>query len=341
MKQPDTFLTNTTTPSGRAQGAAKNNPGDNTGSGMDKEIYNDPAYAIIAMADSYKEGGLSDADETTLASDLRDSIEELAGLKVTDPSTPANSVDDWDVAESGYVVGDLVMQNGYQYVLYYATGATGNEPGTLAGKPYWKKVPRLDLLMDHEDNGEPVPMGLHPMSDRAGAKFNQNIEYGRYRVGGNGGQFKQFYAVHLDGTQVTGDATLEAIFDPGGADEYWNIDMIAPEELGTRTLLDLGDYVPVPQSSGGDADTVGELVEDQMQQITGQFASIRFTGDSGTDTGAFSESTIASGVLAAGGSDRTLVTFDSADSPDARTSTTTHGKRFTVASPAVIVGLDL
>ena len=77
MKRPDSFLINTTAPAGRALGAAKNNPGDNTGTGADKEVYNDPAYSALAVIESYKEGGNSDTDETTTDSDMRDALEEM------------------------------------------------------------------------------------------------------------------------------------------------------------------------------------------------------------------------------------------------------------------------
>lgn len=337
MKRPDTFLTNTVTATGRAQGAAKNNPGDNTGSGMDKEIYNDPAYAVIAMAESYKEGGISDADETTVASDLRDALEEMTGKKVTDPVTAANSVDEWDVAEAGYTVGDAVMEYGIQYVAFYITGITGVSPSSKAGRAFWRKVPTLDKLMDLWDNGDPMDNGLNPMSDRAGAKYQQNIDFGRYRLGGNGETFKQFSLVHLDGTVVTGDATLEAIFDTAGT-PYWNIDMIAPDVLGTRTLLDLGGDVARYQESSGDFATVGGKVADQSQG---------HRHDTLDPAGRFYTASGSVTISGAGGAPLSASEYTTGDpvtdgtNGTPRTGTRTYGPSFTKAIPAVILCNDL
>lgn len=263
MKQPDGFLTNTTTTTGRTLGAATNNPGDNTGTGMDKEIYNDPAYAVLAVVESYKDGGNSEADETLLASDMRDAIEEMVGKKVTDTTTPANSVSEYNIATSYTTVGEHVMRYGMQYVAYNVIGNVGQDPASQEGRAYWRKVPNLDALMDAWDSGKPFDNGLNAMSDRAGTNYQQFIDFGRYRMGGNGDTFKQFSLIHLDGTQVTGDADLVALLDVGGSDEYWNLDIIAPDVLGTRTLIDMGGrvvecqtdasgYVPVRGAVHGD-----------------------------------------------------------------------------------------
>lgn len=259
MKRPDSFLTNTTTIAGRLLGQAKDNPGDNSGSGMVSEIYNDPAYAAIAVAESHKEGGISDSNETTTASDLRDAIEEMVSKKVS-------GVSDWLVGTS-YSAGDIVMYLGFQFVSYLVAANIGNTPITNPDK--WYKIPTPEKLLDEYFGGLPE-QDLSPISDRAGTDYQQNIAYGEYRLGGNGDAFYDFFRVHLDGTQVTGDATLVAIFDVGGANEYFNIDLIAPDVLGTRTLIDMGGRVIECQTgASGFVPSMGNIHDDYMQKITG------------------------------------------------------------------------
>lgn len=262
MKNPSSFLTNTTTITGRSQGQAKDNPGDNSGSGMTSEIYNDPAYAAIATAESWKEGGLSDSNETTVDSDMRDAIEEMVSKKVS-------GVADWAVGTS-YSAGDIVMYMGFQFVSYLASANIGNTPITNPDK--WFKIPTPERLLDNFCGGLPE-QDLSPIADRAGTDYQQNIAYGEYRLGGNGDAFYDFFRVHLDGTQVTGDAGLVAIFDVGGANEYFNIDLIAPDVLGTRTLLDMGGRSLRSQSAvSGVSATRGEIQEDAMQKMIGSWS---------------------------------------------------------------------
>ena len=262
MKNPSSYGTNTTTPAGRANGQFNNNPGDGSGSGMVAEADNDNIYAAIAVIESYKEGGISDSDETTTASDMRDAIEELTAKKV-------DGISDWAVGSS-YATGALVMRFGYQFVSYLVAANIGNDP--LLNPDKWYKIPNPDVLLDAYFSGKPFSGGLSDLSDRAGTNYQQNIAFGNFRMGGNGETFYDFFRVALDGTQVTGDATLEAILDPGGANEYWNIDVIAPDVLGTRTLIDMGGRYIRSQSGASDVvPAMGTTHDDAMQRITGEF----------------------------------------------------------------------
>lgn len=275
MKSPSTFLTNTTTPAGRTEGQAINDPGGGTGSGVDQEIYNDPAYAAIAPIQSWKEGGISDSDETTVASDMRDSMEEMVSKKVSGVSL-------WVIGTNYTAPGtatDLVMWKGFQFINISNVGNLGNDP--LLFPELWFKIPKVDTLMDQFYSGDSISGGLSPVADRAGAKYQQNMLFGNYRLGGNGDNFYDFFRVALDGTVVTGDTTLEDdIFKVGTGTEYFNIDIIAPDVVGTRTLLDMGGHVKESQTVGGSVNTMGEIHDDVMQRITGHFASssLRFDG---------------------------------------------------------------
>ncbi len=263
MKLPSSFLTNTTTPAGRAEGQAINDPGGGTGTGIDEEIYNDPAYAALAPIKSYKDGGISDSDETTLASDMRDALEEMTDKRVTD-SVGGGSLLEWDVGTTYSTLGVMVTWKGFQFVTFNNTGNLAKDP--LLNPDYWYPIPKPDELLMLFAGGHVIPGGMSDMVDRAGGNYNQNIAFGRYRLGANGDDFYNFFRVMLDGTVVTGNTTLEDdIFEIGTGTEYPFADIFCPDVIGTRTLLDLGEYVMAAQSDSGENDTLGEIQDDRFQ----------------------------------------------------------------------------
>ncbi len=315
MKKPSSFLTNTTTPAGRANGQAIDDPGGGLGTGVDNETFNDPAYAVIAPIESYKDGGISDSDETTLASDMRDTLEEITDRRVTDSGTPANSIAEWDSGTT-YSAVELVTWKGFQFVAYDITGNLNKNP--LLFPDFWMIIPKPDDLLDKFFSGQAVSGGLSTIADRAHANFAQNIEYGHYRLGGNGDDFYEFFRVALDGTVVTGDATLnDDIFKEGTGNEYWNLDIIAPDVLGTRTLLDMGERYIRQQSAGGLVDTLGEVHDDAGQTITGNFPG----GRSGSADGVFTI-TGTRLTITDGASSENDIGFNSADSTSPNTAKT-------------------
>lgn len=263
MKLPSSFLTNTTTPAGRAEGQAINDPGGGTGTGIDEEIYNDPAYASLAPIKSWKDGGISDSDETTLASDMRDALEEMTDKRVTD-SVGGGTLGEWDVGTTYSTLGVMVTWKGFQFVTFNNTGNLAKDP--LLNPDFWYPIPKPDELLMLFAGGHVIPGGMSDMVDRAGGNFQQNIAFGRYRLGANGDDFYNFFRVTLDGTVVTGDTTLEDdIFEIGTGTEYPFADIFCPDVVGTRTLLDLGEYVMAAQSDSGENDTLGEIQDDRFQ----------------------------------------------------------------------------
>lgn len=72
-------------------------------------------------------------------------------------------------------------------------------------------------------------------------------------------------------------------------------------------------------------ETSGVLQMDQMQRITGEWTSLR-TRFEGSSSGAITVSDLSQGSATSGGADGLLFKFDSANSPDARTSSTTSGE---------------
>ena len=101
----------------------------------------------------------------------------------------------------------------------------------------------------------------------------------------------------------------------------------APVGTGTNAL-DIAPGDPTVGKFTGPA--VGDLRRDQMQQITGTSngnLGFRIAGghSSVVNTGALSTSLNSSNTSGSGSGDAISIAFDSANSPNARTGTTTHG----------------
>jgi hypothetical protein len=173
--------------------------------------------------------------------------------------------------------------------------------------------------------------GLIPAHDRADSDYQQNILVDSVAINGT---TYNLYMVHLDGTQLTGNATLEAIFDPGGADEYHSIDYYAPDVLGTRTLLDMGEHIPTPQSSGGENDTLGALLGDRFQ---GHWHNFEATYDYAVNVIGTSGFGV-QGALGTTGQVKTPVNDGTNGFP--RTGSTTRPKELTEGASYIIVMTD-
>ncbi|MCK5600666.1 hypothetical protein KAR91_02285 [Candidatus Pacearchaeota archaeon] len=175
------------------------------------------------------------------------------------------AVDKWDSAEAakyeaaGYLVQDVSGKH------YTSTGKALNEnkdPADPANSDYWFPSDGAELLEIQAKKGLPVGSGMHNITNRAHADFAQNILVDKIKKGAV--SYNEFM-VMLDGTVVTGNATLEAIFDVGGANEYPYLDLYAPDVVGTRTLLDMGERVLADQSESGENDVIAEILEDRFQ----------------------------------------------------------------------------
>ena len=334
MKRPDSFLTNTTAPAGRAFGQAIDDPGGSTGTGVDNETYNDPAYALIALIEAFKEGGISDSDETTTASDVRDAIQEALFQRVVDPVTTANTVDDWDIGTNYTTVGELVMDKGFQFVAYVAVGNLNKPP--LLNPDFWFKIPKPSILVDAQFDGLPRRGGFNDIHNVQATDYQQAIEFGRFRLGENGDDFYKFYMVHLDGTQVTGDSFLnDDIFEQGTGSEYWNLDIIAPDNLGTRTLIDAqGRGTRAMTGGGGVAPTLGEVQEDAGQRTTGDITTVALNG---TASGVFSAAIAAQGYSQTTDVEYRNISFNSDDSVSPNAAKTDDVE---TRVKAIVVGVD-
>ena len=114
---------------------------------------------------------------------------------------------------------------------------------------------------------EAANVGNNPIdTPRDAIYFREFWKWGKYNFGGAAGRNFQAYGVHLAGQLITGVADYVAIFGIGNADQYPLLDIIAPDVMGSRTLLDTKGRVPrCADATGGSSVAVGLPQEDQFQ----------------------------------------------------------------------------
>ena len=171
----------------------------------------------------------------------------------------------WDTAESTDYedAGFIVERFGTHYAASGKSGNSGKDPADPQSDTWWIPSKGWDRFKDMASEGACIPGGMHPWTDFSSGDYQQSIKLDEII---RGGVTYDIFGVILDGTQLTGDATLEAIFDPGGGDEYPWIDEFAPDDGGTRTLIDMrGRSTRAMTDAGGVADTLAEVQEDRFQ----------------------------------------------------------------------------
>lgn len=188
--------------------------------------------------------------------------------------TQLEAVPQWDVAEAvDYEdAGFIVERFGQHYAASGKASNTGKDPADPQSDTWWIPSEGWSNYKKFASKGESIPGGMHPWTDFSSGDYQQNIKLDEIV---RGGVTYDVFGVILDGTQVTGDGTLEAIFDPGGAKEYPWIDEFAPDNVGTRTLIDMrGRGTAAMTAGGGEFPTLAEIKEDQMQGHWHDHASI-------------------------------------------------------------------
>lgn len=242
--------------------------------------------------------------------------------------------------------GNLVYRFGVVFVAVH-DGVT-SDPISPANRNDWLAVPTIQELVRKANTAEPLAQSSHPINDLNDIGYLNNLRINRLQNAD--GKVFNFYLVHPDGTQITGDATLEAIFDPGGAGEYPYLSTFAEEALGDWTLKDLAGTFPSAQTSGGERDTVGEVLDDQMQRITGSvkateksvaiFGLFASVGDEGALFSAINENK-APDLHSTSSEIKSRVRLNSGNSPNARASATTDGetraRTFVAGLPGIVV----
>jgi hypothetical protein len=262
----------------------------------------------------------SDIDEGELA--------QFVGGGSNIKSDNSGAIPQWQAGTIYNTAGTLVRREGITYSASGQATNQGIDPSDPDNALYWYEPDSARDLKRAANRGTVIDGDFHTVNDRAGGNFNTSLLINKFKVGAVN---KELHMVHLDGSVVTGNSNLEALLL---TNPY--VDLIAPDNLGTRTLIDTGDYVTTPQSVGGDADVVGVLREDQFQ---GHYHTV-FSENSGTTSRIQAE--VTAGNNTPGGDALGSATNISSDGVSGvpRIGTTTHGKRLTVGSSYIIAMID-
>lgn len=253
---------------GYPEGSFRNNPGDDTGSGVMAAMGNDLWYAISAMVTKYK-GAKSGNAETTVASDFMDSIELAMGIQ-------APTIAAWVSGTDYSTLGDVsVMRYGMQFTSILPSGNIGKDP--MTNPTYWLPVPEARALWIAHSEGRVSTGGSLSVHDHTNANYKQYFSLGHHVLQGPTGFTFDAYGVHLDGSAV-GSGALSTIV------EAWHLkDSFAPGSTGSRTLKDAkGRVMRFIDAAAGRADLIGEVLADQMQ---GHGHKVFVNNSSGGNTG--------------------------------------------------------
>jgi hypothetical protein len=183
-----------------------------------------------------------------------------------------------------YGVGAAVWIEDEQYVSLVAANLNHNP---IISPNHWQISPAFNDVCRMFHDARPISAGLNLVDDVTDGAYQQHHFMGYYSKGG-----KNFEAhkVHLDGSVITGDADLENIFDVGGVHEYFMLDILAPDVLGTRTLPNLEGRLLRSRQIGGTA--VGSTEEDQeqghwhyLEKSDGTLMGVHYAGGTGNVLG--------------------------------------------------------
>lgn len=321
---------------GFSDGKLRDNPGDDTGSGVMSAWGNDIWYALRAIVKKYSgTGDVSDSPESENNHDVLDAIEQMIGLSVY-------GVDAYNPATTYSTLGESVMYAGIQFVNINASANLGKTP--LTEPLYWLPVPDSRGLFVKSVHGLPVWGASHPIHDFNKSAYRQYFGLGTHRIGGYNGTTFKAYGIHLDGQPIGASGTALS-----GIVEAWHLKNVwMPGSVGSRSSKDArGRLLRAIDATGGQATVMAGVLNDQMQKITGSLSDMTSnikgplqTSNNGT-TGAFfqgaSLGTGKSPSSTSGDFPISALSFDSAKSPSARTGNTTRDKSVTGGVPYMVV----
>jgi hypothetical protein len=252
------------------EGKFRDNPGDSTGSGVMAAMCNDLWYAAASIIKKYKTGGKSGAAETVISSDLLSALEALA-------KDQASSIPVWS-ASTTYSIDTQVTRFGINFIsIYNASSNLNQDP--ITSPLFWNALPTAQEILYNYSHGVIVHGGSHPRHDYNNAAYQQYFPLGLHSMGGVDGISFNAYGVHLDGSAV-GSGTLSTII------EAWFLKTaFAPGSTGSRVLKDArGKLLRAIDLATGQADEIGEVLQDQMQGHTigtAALASIKTSASAG------------------------------------------------------------
>ena len=257
-------------------------------------------------------------------------IAVFAGTGQNIESDNSGAIDLWETGTVYNTAGTLVRLDGDTFTATGKATNQGFDPTSPSNIEYWYEPEDEKTLKKYAKKGTVIGGDMHTVHNRAGANYAQNLRVGKKQV--NGVDY-EFYMVHLDGTVVTGNTTLETILSG-----YGYLDLFAPDVVGTRTLVDMSARNTVAMSVGGENDVLGGVIADQMQghnhdlEQTGSSSSKLGFGTVG-GSGVATNGIILSANMVAG----TVVTDTVNGTP--RIGLTTHGKQFNTGADYIIVML--
>lgn len=306
---------------GFPEGKLRDNPGDDSGSGVMAAIDNDKWYAITAAILKYRTSGKSGAAESTANSDFVDALEEMVGQKV-------DGVSKWSSATTYSTVGQSVMRYGIQFVCISTASNVNKDP--LLYPLLWQPVPDFKELMRASASGKVFLGDSSPMHQYSHASYLGAFSLGTHKPGGASGAAFQAIGIHLDGASyASGSAGYAAL-------AAWAHSSIFSTLATSYTMTDARARVlRAISAAGGFSPTIGALIEDAFQEH-GHSLSWPTSGVGGGAQANPSFSAYDSTVLASAGSKATAaVTQGSGGTP--RIATETRVKSLTVGVPYIVI----
>ena len=308
---------------GFSDGRLRDNPGDDTGSGVMSAWGNDIWYALRAIVTKYHGAGdVSDTPESENNHDVLDAIEQMMGLSVY-------GVADYNPATTYGTLGESVMYAGIQFVNINASNNIGKTP--LTQPLYWLPVPDSRDLFVKSVHGLPVWGASHPIHDYNDSAYLQSFGLGTHNIGGYNGTTFNAVGIHLDGQSIGATGTpLSNIVEAWHLKDVW---MPGPE--GSRSSVDArGRLLRAIDATSGQADEMAEVLDDQMQghrhsssgSTNGYWMYVASGGISGISTGS----------NATGMSDTGAPSTDNTNGTP-RTGSTTRDKSVTGGVPYMVV----
>lgn len=320
MKKIPSVVTNyDSATAGFSEGKLRDNPGDDTGSSVVAAIDNDAYYARLAVITKYRPSGITDTAESELNSDFRDGLEHMAGIQV-------DAVAEWSAATTYSTIDTPVMRHGLQFTNINTTSNVNKDPFTEP--TFWMAVPDSRKLFSDFRECRVIGGQSHGLHDFNAAGYRQYFSLGTHVFGGVDGVTYNAWAVHLDGTAV-GSGDLSSIV------ESWaHKDSFAPGTVGARTLQDAkGKVLRAIDATGGQADLMAEVLNDQMQ---GHIHGIESLGAGGSTGRAAPSSTGTAPYFTIDGT-RTLNPSTDSINGTPRTGTKTRDQSITVGVPYVVI----
>ena len=310
---------------GFSDGKLRDNPGDDTGSGVMSAWGNDIWYALRAIVKKWHgAGNVSGMPESENNYDVLSAIEQMMGLDVY-------GVNAYNPATTYSTLGESVTYAGVQFVNINASANFGKTP--LTEPLYWLPVPDSRDLFVKSVHGLPVWGASHPIHDFNNAAYKQSFGLGTHRIGGYSGTTFNAVGVHLDGQAIGGSGTALS-----GIVEAWHLkDIWMPGSEGSRSSIDArGRLLRAIDATGGQADLIGEVLEDQMQ---GHFHDMNVGTNAGSTAAGPSDVPSKGNAKPAYGFETIGVRGPKTDGPNGepRTGSTTRDKSVTGGVPYMVV----